>query len=338
MAEWIKVEKHTLTKPEVIQLADILGVSHYAATGHLVAFWSWCDDNLSGPCPVFSGTSRGLDMIAGLPGFADAMVAVGWLTKTDGVYSVPNFENHMGESAKTRAKDTERRRRARQTGQTTDKPADKPRTKSGQCPNSVPPKSGPEERREEKNVSNTNTDAGACENLTPQKPEPQARQPSEADTLVQDLGQPAEPIVIPDRMKTPEILGAARKWFRHLGQVARERVPEPGSEQLREFWRHYGAIGPERFVAAVDFSIARGYKNLIEERPEYEGRDLRGGAVGSASPAQRREANNAAAFAAVFGSHPNDWPKFGHVVRRETDRIHNEPTGDVGGDPQLLPG
>jgi hypothetical protein len=318
--DWIKIQHVTPGKPEVFAIAAALGIEPDAVLGKLIRIWVWADQHtVDGHAP--SVTFALLDHEARVPGFAEQMMRQGWLAMDGEVLTFTHFDRHNGETAKTRGLSTRRQQSSR------NRHADSVTKTSQQR----------DQRREEKRrVSNTNTDAGACENLTPQKPESQAGQPSEADTLVQDPGQPAEPIVIPDRMKTPEILGAARKWFRHLGQVAPERVPQPGSEQLREFWRHYGSIGPERFVKAVDFSIARGYKNLIEERPEYEGRDLRGGAVGSASPAQRREANNAAAFTAIFGSHPNDWPKPGDAVRREADRIHHESAGDVGGNPRLL--
>jgi hypothetical protein len=179
-------------------------------------------------------------------------------------------------------------------------------------------------------IQNTQKDAGASVSDF-------ASEASAGDAAVVGLETQPKPVQIPPRMQGEDVMGAARKWFRHLRQAAPERVPQPGSEQLHEWWTHYGAIGPERFMKAVDFSIARGYKNLIEERPEYEGRDLRGGAVGSAaSSAQRREANNAAAFTAIFGSHPNDWPKPGDALRREENRIHDQSAGDMGGDPRLL--
>jgi hypothetical protein len=322
-AHWIKVEKSTPSKPEVMQLAAILDIDEFTVVGHLVAFWCWVDTNLSQECPAAHGTIRGLDRIAGRSGFCKAMIEVGWLVFRNGEFSVPNLDRHMGKSAKMRAEDTEKKRRQRLSQ---DCPAD-----SG---TNVPQRTGQsrDQRREEKNNKNTNKDAGASVSGFP--PEP-----SSGDAAVIGLETQPKPVQIPPRMQGDDVMAAARKWFRHLRQAAPERVPQPGSEQLQEWWTHYGAIGPERFVAAVDFSIARGYKNLIEEKPEHERRDVRGPAVGAAtSSAQRREANNAAAFAAVFGSHPNDWPKFGHVVRREENRIHGEPAGDMGGDSQLLPG
>ena len=63
-AHWIKVEKDTPAKPEVMRLAALLDIDEFTVVGHLIAFWSWVDSNLSPECPRTQGTIRGLDRIA----------------------------------------------------------------------------------------------------------------------------------------------------------------------------------------------------------------------------------------------------------------------------------
>lgn len=141
---WIKIETGLLNKPEVMRLAGLLNLTEHAVVGHLVAFWSWVDANLSRDCPDTTGTKRGLDRVAGVDGFTDAMVHVGWLEFDGEHVSIPNFEYHLSQSAKTRA--TEARKKQRQ------------RARTGSSGTSVPmatgQKGGPDKRRgEENNIS-----------------------------------------------------------------------------------------------------------------------------------------------------------------------------------------
>jgi hypothetical protein len=107
--DWIKIEHSLPRKPEVMQLASILGIDEMTVVGHLVLLWSWADENLSAFCPVASVTKNGLDRVAGREGFTDAMVAVGWLSFRDGMVEIPNYEHHLSESAKKRALDARRK-------------------------------------------------------------------------------------------------------------------------------------------------------------------------------------------------------------------------------------
>jgi hypothetical protein len=140
---WIKIETGLLNKPEVMRLAGLLNLTEHAVVGHLVAFWSWVDSNLSRDCPDTTGTKRGLDRVAGVDGFTDAMVHVGWLEFDGEHVSIPNFEYHLSQSAKTRA--TEARKKQRQRARTGSSGTDVP-LPSGQ-------KGGPDKRRgEESNI------------------------------------------------------------------------------------------------------------------------------------------------------------------------------------------
>ena len=100
--EWIKMEKATPDKPEVIAIASRLGIDPDAAFGKLFRVWCWFDSH------TIDGNAVGvtfsfLDRIAGVTGFAEQMALAGWLIENGSTLSLPNFEYHNGESAKKRA-------------------------------------------------------------------------------------------------------------------------------------------------------------------------------------------------------------------------------------------
>jgi len=154
---WIKIETTLLHKPEVMRLAALLDCDEYKVTGHLVAFWSWVDANLSRNCPEFQGTKSGLDRVAGCPGFVDAMMQVGWLSLSGTVFTIPHFEYHLSQSAKSRGEDARKKAKSRSVK---DKPGTNVPEKGGQKTDIVGTDLGPEERRvEEKRKEDTQTQA-----------------------------------------------------------------------------------------------------------------------------------------------------------------------------------
>ncbi|GKN00307.1 hypothetical protein NUKP76_29480 [Klebsiella variicola] len=101
-SSWIKVEVITPDKPEIFQIAEIMNIDPDAVLGKLVRIWAWADqqtvDGNAG-----SVTKGVLDRIAFITGFADALIAVGWLAYDGNKLILPNFEHHNGESSKKRA-------------------------------------------------------------------------------------------------------------------------------------------------------------------------------------------------------------------------------------------
>lgn len=103
--DWIKVEKCTPTKPEILEMAGILGLSPDEVFGKCFRIWSWADDHTE------DGNARGVtpalvDSTMGVTGFAKALEAVGWLEhleKPRGGVRFVNFERHNGQTAKKRA-------------------------------------------------------------------------------------------------------------------------------------------------------------------------------------------------------------------------------------------
>lgn len=110
--DWIKVEKATARKPEVLRIADILGVHPDHAFAMCVRFWFWCDDQMTDG-HAFRVTNVTLDFVIGHAGFSSALISVGWLRVRDGSLEVPNFDRHLSESAKNRVLSCERKKNQR---------------------------------------------------------------------------------------------------------------------------------------------------------------------------------------------------------------------------------
>lgn len=101
--DWLKIECNTPDKPEVIGIADILGIPPTQAFGGLFMIWRWFDQHTTEGNASFV-TKVTVDRLSGVTGFADAMVRVGWLLVADnGSITLPHFDRHNGETAKQRA-------------------------------------------------------------------------------------------------------------------------------------------------------------------------------------------------------------------------------------------
>jgi|GEM_PF-2541441 len=114
---WIKLEKNTPDKPEVLEMSAILGIDDPdTIVGKLLRVWSWMDSHIeNGHAP--SVTNVLIDRMTGVQNFTDAMESVGWLTKNDDGYTISNFSRHMGSTSKKRALDAERKRKSRNTSE-----------------------------------------------------------------------------------------------------------------------------------------------------------------------------------------------------------------------------
>lgn len=101
-SNWIKVEVITPDKPEIFQISEILNIDPDSVLGKLVRLWVWADQQtLDGNAG--SVTKSAIDRIAFITGFADALISVGWLVRSEDGLVFPNFERHNGESSKKRA-------------------------------------------------------------------------------------------------------------------------------------------------------------------------------------------------------------------------------------------
>lgn len=112
---WIKMETSTPDKPEIFHLMRILTKKQSDVFLLCFRFWSWCDANIKdGKCPHF--VREELDSIVQCDGFADALETVGWVTFREDLMVVKNYEKHLANTAKNRAKDAKRKAIERKNG------------------------------------------------------------------------------------------------------------------------------------------------------------------------------------------------------------------------------
>jgi hypothetical protein len=100
--DWIKLQKDTPDKPEVLAIAARLGIDQDAVVGKLVRIWSWFDTHTTDG-NALSVTFSFIDRLTGVTGFAEQVALVGWLEQKGHELTLPNFDFHNGETAKKRA-------------------------------------------------------------------------------------------------------------------------------------------------------------------------------------------------------------------------------------------
>lgn len=108
--DWIKMRLDLQTHPKVVRILSATKADKFRVIGGLHAVWSVFDTHSAdGRLPGY--TADTMDHIIGWPGFANAMIAVGWLGDDDGQALVlPEFSEHNGKSGKRRAEDQKRKR------------------------------------------------------------------------------------------------------------------------------------------------------------------------------------------------------------------------------------
>jgi len=117
--DWIKMRTDLSEDPAVIDMAERLGMEEFAVVGRLHCLWSWADSQ-SRDGHATGVTGKWIDRKLQRDGFAAAMVAVKWLAITSTGISFPNFENHNGSTAKTRALGSNRQQKKRAADSTPD--------------------------------------------------------------------------------------------------------------------------------------------------------------------------------------------------------------------------
>lgn len=143
--DWIKLQKDTPDKPEVLAIATRLGLDPDAVVGKLVRIWSWFDTHTTDG-NAQSVTYSFLDRLTGVTGFAEQVALVGWLEQDGHDLRLPNFGNHNGETAKTRAQGKNRTQKHRSNAESN---------------GASVTKTSPEKRREEK-INTISKDMGVA--------------------------------------------------------------------------------------------------------------------------------------------------------------------------------
>lgn len=93
--------------PRVVRMSIDLGIPELHVVGALYSLWAWADSH-SENGNALSVTKVWLDRYTSVTGFCDALEKVGWIAGDDMAIALPNFCEHNGKSAKTRAQTANR--------------------------------------------------------------------------------------------------------------------------------------------------------------------------------------------------------------------------------------
>tara|TARA_Y100001938_G_scaffold98956_2_gene135388 strand:- start:1010 stop:1864 length:855 start_codon:yes stop_codon:yes gene_type:complete len=107
----IRVEQGLPNKPEVMVMAIKLGVNKNEVIGSLVRLWLWADQcTRNGVCEHDSVI---IDQIAELDGLSAAMESVGWMTKSEGGFTLPRIERYTGDGRTSKDRRLSQQERSR---------------------------------------------------------------------------------------------------------------------------------------------------------------------------------------------------------------------------------
>jgi len=110
--DWIKMRADLAEDPAVIAIGAKLGMDEFSVVGRLQCLWSWADGQ-SRDGHASGVTQQWVDRKVQRDGFAQAMCDVGWLSVDNSGITIPNFDHHNGDTAKTRALGTKRKQKER---------------------------------------------------------------------------------------------------------------------------------------------------------------------------------------------------------------------------------
>jgi hypothetical protein len=146
--DWIKLRHDLADDPAVVRMSRVLGMDRDSVLGKLFRLWGWADRHTVDGRACDIGGEQFVDEHLGAPGFARAMVSVGWLVVDGDCFDIPKFDRHNGESAKKRALSAVRKQvfRSRNADSVPQRNALVPKKVGQSCDKSVPRE---EKRREE---------------------------------------------------------------------------------------------------------------------------------------------------------------------------------------------
>jgi hypothetical protein len=117
--DWLKMTHALPEKPEVLAIAGKTGLTRFDVVGRLFIMWRWFDTNTT------DGNAAGVTSVTlneclfgyqtSVP-FVSAVRDAGWLTESDGGVGVVKFDEHISESAKTRAQTAKRVAKSKNKG------------------------------------------------------------------------------------------------------------------------------------------------------------------------------------------------------------------------------
>ena len=152
MSNWIKVRSNLRTSPKVVIVASHLSVTPITALGAICTAWMLADEHADEHGLLKGIDINVLDGMIGIEGLGEAMAKVGWIEAAEDGVQFIDYEKHNGSTAKSRARDQQRKQSARACPKKTGQKKDKTRTRE-------------EKNKEDKNIK-TNVQSKDCSEPT----------------------------------------------------------------------------------------------------------------------------------------------------------------------------
>jgi sRNA-binding protein len=117
--DWLKMTHALPEKPEVLAIAGKTGLSRFDVVGRLFILWRWFDNNTTNGNALGVTTVTLEECLFGYGsnvGFVSAVVSARWLDANDDGIRVVKFDEHISESAKTRAQTAKRVAKSKANG------------------------------------------------------------------------------------------------------------------------------------------------------------------------------------------------------------------------------
>jgi hypothetical protein len=235
----------------VVALSSRIGHTIGATIGALHCAWAWANRNTTdGRMPQI--TPKHLDERIQIPGFSEAMAAVGWLIIEPNALVFPKYDVWNSNSAKARLVNTQRKKLSRErrasvshfVGQMRDRCATREEKRR-------------EENKEERQAATPPVgEVGSISlneilDLSEQKAKPRKVKP------------PDKPPPLPKVLDTPEYRAAWDNWVAYRAQNNTKPYKPLG---IAAAWNEHAEWGPERAIAAIKHSMAKGYTGCYEEK------------------------------------------------------------------------
>jgi hypothetical protein len=224
--DWIKVEGVTPDKPEVISIAATLSIDQDAAIGKLIRLWIWADQQ------TFNGNAGGNGV----------SVTKAFIDRCTGVTGFADAMQKAGWLRMVNGRITFPNFDLH-NGETA-----KSRALASKRQNRL------KQRRKQENESQRKGNAkGNADGVTSASPREEKRR--------EDLKSPKPPLEnemqIPETLRCPEFDAAFTEWV---------KVRELDATEQKYLMARLTGWGVKRSIAAIQFSLANGYKGLIEEK------------------------------------------------------------------------
>lgn len=228
---WIPMRTDLAGDPAVLGMANALDIDPDLVVGKLHRFWSWADaQSRDGHASV---TPTDINCVVGCDGFAQALEKVGWLMIETDYVTIPNWDNHLSRSAKKRAGGARRQQKRREVGNASVTPASHNDVTKALPHNST--------------VHNSKN-----------PPTPLFRISNWVDVAawyVEQTGTLDEPMV-GDRWPS-----AWATWVQHRTEL---KKPLKRGQHLKAMVRTMLEFGPDRAIAAIEYTVAQGWQGLRE--------------------------------------------------------------------------